>query len=343
MQHPEVSIIVLSYNGLFDTRRCLRSILSMTYPNLSIYIVDNGSRKDEKTLLKKEFSDPRIRYVQHAENLGYTGGNNEVIKKARGKYIAFINNDVIVTECWLEDLVNYMESHPKVAVTQPKILWQRNKAYFDYAGACGGYIDMYGYPFTRGRIFNTLEKDKGQYDEPTDIFWASGAAMVVRRNIFKKVGVFDTRFFNYMEEIDLCYRINRAGYRIVCLPQVQVYHKGASTSSKNELKKRFWEHRNNMLMITKNFSPFRLMYILPIRFVLEYLSIFYYLSHKRADYAAAVLLSQLSYFHMAPGILFSRLSGPRRKRYNAERKMFGKSIVFTYFFLRKQTFSQVME
>lgn len=348
MKLPEVSIIVLNFNGLADTRRCIQSLLSTNYRNLKIYLVDNGSKRNELLLLKKEFRNRRITFVKNSTNLGYTGGNNAVLTTIKSKYVAFVNNDVMVTGDWLLPLVAYMEAHHKVAVAQPKILWMRKKSHFDYAGASGGYMDMLGYPFTRGRIFNTLEKDTGQYNEVADVFWASGAAMLARTSIFKKVGMFDTRFFNYMEEIDLCFRINKAGYRIVCVPKAYVYHKGASTSSKNELQKRFWEHRNNLLMITKNLSLRRLLYVLPIRFVLEYVSVFYYLSHKRFDYAAAVLLSQLSYVHLAPGMLIARLStgfakpdtGQHpTKQYNAEARMLQKSIVLSYFLLKKRTFS----
>lgn len=341
MSLPEVSIIVLNYNGLSDTKHCIQSLLFTTYPNVKIYVVDNGSRKNELQQLKKIFRNRRIVYVRNDTNLGYTGGNNAALSHIRSKYVAFVNNDVAVTQDWLLPLVTYMEEHQKVAVAQPKILWMRKKTHFDYAGASGGYLDMLGYPFTRGRVFNTLEKDRGQYNDVRDVFWASGAAMVIRKSVFKKVGMFDTRFFNYMEEIDLCFRINKAGYRIVCVPKASVYHKGASTSSKNELQKRFWEHRNNLLMITKNLSLQKLLYVLPIRVLLEYVSIIYYLSHKRLDYALAVLLSQLSYIHLAPGILIERLTirQHRVKRYNAEARMLQKSIVLSYFILKKRTFS----
>jgi GT2 family glycosyltransferase len=336
---PEVSVVVLNFNGLSDTKKCIRSLFASKYRNIKIYVVDNGSDRNELATLKEMFGSRKIVYIQNKTNLGYTGGNNAVIATLKSKYVAFVNNDVVVTPDWLSPLVRYMEAYPKVAVSQPKILWMRKKTHFDYAGACGGYLDMLGYPFTRGRIFNTLERDVGQYDQVADVFWASGAAMLVRASIFKKVGMFDTRFFNYMEEIDLCYRINKAGYRIVCVPSAHVYHKGASSSSKNELRKRFWEHRNNLLMITKNLSFKKLLYVLPIRFALEYVSIVYYLSHKRFDYALAVVLSQLSYVHLAPGVLVDRLLSRPRKQYNAERRMLNKSIVLSYFLLKKRTFS----
>lgn len=343
MYYPEVSIIVLNFNGFSDTKRCITSLLRTQYRNFRIIVVDNGSRKNELRALRRAFRNKKITFIQHTSNLGYAGGNNAILASIKSKYVAFVNNDAIVTPNWLLPLVSYMELHAKVAVAQPKILWLRKRTHFDYAGASGGYLDMLGYPFTRGRVFNTLERDNGQYDTVTDVFWASGAAMLVRKSVFKRVGMFDARFFNYMEEIDLCFRINNAGYRIVCQPSAKVFHKGASTSSKNELQKRFWEHRNNLLMITKNLSITKLLYILPIRFILEYVSIAYYLFHRRGDYAAAVVLSQLSYFYLTPGILIDRLFSRSTKRYNAETRMLQKSIVLSYFLFKKRTFSAVYE
>lgn len=343
MQLPHVTIIVLNYNGISDTRKCVRSLLRISYPYYSIVVIDNGSKENEAKLLSKSFTDPRVEVIRSAKNLGFTEGNNRILRTVKAPYVVLINNDVIVTPSFLEPIIRAMESDKTIAVSQPKILWARNKKYFDYAGACGGYLDAFGYPFTRGRVFNSLEQDKGQYNEVSDIFWASGAAMIIRTTVFKKIGYFDTRFFNYMEEIDLCFRINKAGHRIVCIPTTHVFHKGAATSSKNELKKRYWEHRNNLLMITKNFEFVRLLYTLPIRFVLEYLSIVYYLANKRTDYAAAVILSQLSYFHMAPGILFERLTKHKKKQYTVGNRMFGKSIVLHYFLLKRRTFAALMQ
>lgn len=339
MVYPAVTLIILNYNGLKDTKKCIKSVLSSHYPRLTIIVVDNGSKRNEALLLQKAFQREDIQFIRNKKNYGFTDGNNRILANVKTKYVVLLNNDVEVTPNWLKPLIVEMEKNKKIAVAQPKILWAKKKRYFDYAGACGGYIDMFGYPFTRGRIFNTIERDNGQYDEMTDIFWASGAAMVVRSSIFKKIGYFDTRFFNYMEEIDLCFRINKAGYRIVCIPKTHVYHKGAATSSKNELRKRFWEHRNNLLMITKNFAIIRLLFILPARFFLDYASFAYYLFNRRPDYAAAVLLSHLSYLHLVPQVLLDRLtSSPRQKKVEL-RYIFQQSIVMSYFIFRKRTYA----
>lgn len=224
MQLPPVTIVVLNYNGIADTRKCIRSLLKISYPNFSITVVDNGSTMNEAKLLSRQFRDRRIEIVRFPKNFGFTEGNNKILRSVKTKYVVLVNNDVTVTPDFLEPLIVAMEQSKKIALAQPKILWTKNKKYFDYSGACGGYLDTLGYPFTRGRVFNTLEKDTGQYNTIVDIFWASGAAMVVRTSIFKKIGYFDSVFFNYMEEIDLCFRINKAGYRIVCIPDTYVYH-----------------------------------------------------------------------------------------------------------------------
>lgn len=343
MVYPSISVVILNFNGFRDTKKCITSVLQSQYKNLKIIVVDNGSVRNEAELLKNIFTDKRIRFIRFDKNYGFTGGNNRILKTIREKYVVLLNNDVTVTPRWLQPIIKVLENNKQIAVAQPKILWARKKTHFDYAGACGGYIDTFGYPFTKGRIFSTQEKDTGQYDTISDVFWASGAAMVIRTSVFKKIGYFDTQFFNYMEEIDLCYRINKAGFRIVCIPKTIVYHKGAATSSKNELKKRFWEHRNNLLMITKNFSFRRLLLVLPIRFILEYVSILYYLINRRGDYASAVVLSQLSYFSMAPRILISRLTKRNKKKSRGEQYIFNNSIIFQYFIRRKLTYAKLYE
>ena len=292
---PLVTIIILNYNGLTHTTNCLRSVLKTTFKNYTIIVVDNGSQRDEAAILVRKIKHKKISYVRFAKNLGFSGGNNEILKSIQSRYTVLLNNDVQVHPQWLTSLIQWMEKHPSAAAVQPKILWQIDKRYFDYAGACGGFIDILGYPFTRGRMFDTQEKDKGQYDTSCEIIWASGAAMMIRTNVLKKVGLFDLRFFNYMEEIDLCLRIIKHGWKIYSYPKSVVYHIAAATASRNSMQKRFWEHRNNLILITKHYPPLMLLWVLPLRMTLEYISFFYYLSQMRADYAFAVLKSQLSY------------------------------------------------
>ncbi len=341
MNYPQVAIIILNFNGLQDTRKCLKTLLKTSYKNFIVTVVDNGSRENEAKILAKEFRSKKIIFRRFENNYGFTGGNNKIFPLLKQKYIVLLNNDVEVPVNWLTPLVDVLEKHRKVAIVQPKILWQRNKKYFDYAGACGGFIDILGYPFTKGRIFNALEKDMGQYDSISDIFWASGAAVMMRKSILDTVGYFDKSFFNYMEEIDLCFRVRRKGFRIVCEPKSYVYHKVGGTSSRNELKKRFWEHRNNLLLIVKNYPLRHLIYILPIRIVLEYLSILYYLSINRFDYVTAVLFSQGAFYFMGTPILIDRIKHKNKERITLDSLIYPRSIVLSYFFFGKKTFSSI--
>ena len=199
MSKPKVTIIIINFNGLTDTVRCLQSVKNITYSNLEVIIIDNGSDNKEGEMLLKKYGK-NIKVFILDKNTGFTGGNNLAYQKAKGKYIILLNNDTEVTPGFIEPLIELLENDKKIAVAQPKIKMLSKKNYFDYAGAAGGYIDKYGYPFTRGRIFETKEKDSGQYDKESVIFWASGAACVIRKSAIKRIGgLFDPVFFNYME------------------------------------------------------------------------------------------------------------------------------------------------
>jgi GT2 family glycosyltransferase len=286
MNKPLVSIITLNLNGLADTLECLTSLKKTVYPNYEILVIDNGSEQNEAKLIKEKFGN-FVKTFRFKKNKGFTGGNNWALTKTRGKYIVLLNNDTTVEPTWLNPLVSTMEADKKIAVSQPKIRWMKDKKYFDYAGAAGGFIDKYGYPFTRGRIFDTLEKDNGQYDDFCNIFWASGAAAIIRKEVIKEVGgLFSQNLYNYMEEIDFCWRAWNKGYRVTFVPNSVVYHKVAATARKIPFKKRFWEHRNNLFILTRNLDRHQLIKILPVRFLLElltYISIVfdYFIKNKR--------------------------------------------------------------
>jgi hypothetical protein len=336
MNLPNVAVVILNYNGWRETVKCLKSVLLTDYPHFTIHVIDNGSKHNELAILKRRFSDPRIVFHRIIKNVGYSGGNNYIFDKVHDKYIALVNNDVEVPRDWLKPLVRVLERDKTIAIVQPKILWFKNKRYFDYSGACGGYIDIFGYPFTRGRIFNTIEEDNGQYDKEVDLFWASGATMLMRMSALRKVGGFDERFFNYMEEIDLCFRLHRAGYRVVFTPKSYVYHKVAATLSRKPIKKRFWEHRNNILMIIKNYPLGKLFFILPIRIFFEYLSFIYYLGTQQFDYALAVIYSQISLFYMGPLFFIERLGKSVKETSKMKKIIYSNSIVVDYYLFKKR-------
>ncbi|MDO8461064.1 MAG: glycosyltransferase family 2 protein [bacterium] len=340
-KYPKVTIVVLNFNGLEYTTKCLKSLTQTKYSNFEIIVGDNGSDKNEAKILAKKFNSKKIHFIRFSKNLGFSGGNNKILRTIRNKYVVLLNNDVVVPPQWLSPLVKIMEKDKSIAVVQPKILWMRNKKFFDYAGASGGFIDILGYPFTRGRIFNTLEKDEGQYNSICDIFWASGAAMMIRTSVLEKTGLFDEIFFNYMEEIDLCFRIHQLGFRIICEPTSVIYHAGAATASKNSMQKRFWEHRNNLLLVLKNYQSKKLIHIFPQRILLEYVSFFYYLFTKQFAFSLAVLLSQISLLTLMPKIIWRKRKNHVDETEKMRKLTYQKSIVLSYFIQGRKKFHQL--
>lgn len=341
MKEPGVTIVILNFNGLNDTKECLKSLLNTKYDNFKIIIADNGSVINEAKILKNGFKNNKIKIFRFNKNYGFSGGNNKIIKKIKSKYIVLLNNDTTVNPNWLKPLIDFFEKDKSIGVVQPKILWHKDKKYFDYAGACGGFMDKYGYAFTKGRIFEYREKDRGQYDYKSEILWASGACMAIRNEALKKTGLFDPIFFNYMEEIDLCFRMRNAGYKILFQPKSVIFHKVAASASKTAFKKRFWEHRNNLLLIIKNFPAKDLATLFPQRIVMENISIFYYLFKKRFKHALAALLSEFSIIYFLPIILKKRKSANING--NTKNFIYNKSIVFYYFLKNKKSFPKFLK
>ncbi len=218
-----------------------------------IIIADNASSDDSVQWVQDTY--PSVKIVQHPENWAFCKGNNEAIPHASGKYIVLLNNDVEVTSGWLAPLVDVMEDQPSVAAVQPKLLQYTDRDTFEYAGGAGGHLDKYGYPFTRGRLFFSMEKDTHQYDEPSEIFWATGAAVMFRKSALDKVGLLDETFFMHMEEIDLCWRLKRAGYKIKAVPASVVYHIGGASLPQGNTRKTYLNFRNNLVMLYKNLPP----------------------------------------------------------------------------------------
>lgn len=250
-----VAVIILNWNGAELLRQFLPSVVAGTSPRLAdIIVADNGSDDDSVEWVRQHY--PEVTLLPFPENYGFAQGYNLSIEQAKAyEYVVLLNSDVETPDGWLEPLVAYADRHPEVAVCQPKLLSYRDKNRFEYAGAAGGFLDRYGYPFCRGRIFGTIEADNGQYDTPCDIFWASGAALFIRTRVYTEVGGLDPYFFAHMEEIDLCWRVHLAGYRIVCLPESRVYHLGGATLATSDPRKTYLNFRNNLLMLHKNLPP----------------------------------------------------------------------------------------
>jgi hypothetical protein len=253
MADPRVSIIIVSWNARSVIQECLPSVVATDYPNLEIIFADNASTDGSAAWIAREY--PSVKIVRHPENWLFARGNNAALPHATGDYVVLLNNDVEVPPGWLSPLVETMTAHPDVGAVQPKLLQYDDRSRFEYAGGSGGFIDRAGYPFTRGRLFDTMERDRGQYDDPCDVFWATGAAILLRRSALDEVGGLDERFEMHMEEIDLCWRLQRHSYRVRVQPRSTVYHVGGASLPQQSPRKTYYNFRNGLLLLYKNLPP----------------------------------------------------------------------------------------
>lgn len=332
-KYPKVTIAVFNYNGLEDTQKCLSSLIKTTYPNYEILVIDDGSEKDEISILKKKPKFKKIKFYSDKTNLGFSARANQVLKNSKSKYVVLLNNDTVVNSSWLTYLVKSAEFDDKIAICQSKLKWIGHPNFFEYGG-CGGYIDVLGYPYTRGRVMFSLERDIGQYDDECEVFWVCGAAMLIRRIIFRNIGGFDEDLFAHQEEIDFCWRAKRNGYKIRIVPRSVVYHKGLGLWSKKLARKTFLVHRNNLLIMIKNLPLRELLWIFPIRLIMDYASVIYYLRQNRFHYALAVFRAHFDVFSTFSFWLNKRTSGK-----NPQRSPF--SILWNYYVLGKKTYAEI--
>ena len=267
----KVTVAILNYNGEEMLGRFLPSVLQNS-PGARIVVADNASTDGSVAFMKEHF--PGVELILLDRNYGFAEGYNRVMEHVDTEYVLLLNSDVEVTPGWLEPLVAALDADENVVACQPKVLDYKRKSHFEYAGAAGGFIDRYGYPFCRGRIFDAVEEDKGQYDTVADIFWATGAALLVRTAAYRDAGGLDGRFFAHMEEIDLCWRLRARGYRIVCVPASTVYHVGGATLSVGNPRKSYLNFRNNLLMLYKNLPADELCRVMAVRCVLDYVAAF---------------------------------------------------------------------
>ena len=262
--------------------------------SVEIVVADNGSTDDSLKVLREEF--PGVKTIVLDQNYGFAEGYNRAINQIDSEYVVLLNSDVEVTDGWLDTLLDYMDTHPRVAAVQPKIRSWLHKDHFEHAGAAGGYLNILGYPYCRGRNFRGVEQDNGQYDSIVEVDWTSGACMCVRTKIYKEVGGLDAAFFAHMEEIDLCWRMRRAGWKLMCVPQSVVYHLGGGALSYDNPRKTYLNFRNNLLMIYKNKQhPYGVLFV---RFFLDYAAALYFLLQGKAGSAEAVFTARRDYRQM---------------------------------------------
>ncbi|BAG83985.1 MAG: glycosyltransferase family 2 protein [Candidatus Azobacteroides pseudotrichonymphae] len=331
----QTAILILNWNGRKLLERFLPSLLMhVPVENVDIIVVDNGSTDDSLKFLHLYYPTLIVRVL--GENYGFAEGYNRVLLNLDYEFIVLLNSDVEVGENWFCPAINYLETHKDVVALQPKILSFTDKSLFEYAGASGGFLDKYGYPFCRGRIFCMIEKDEGQYDNPIQIFWASGACLFIRLEDFKMVGGFDSAFFVHQEEIDLCWRLNLLGKKIICLPCLRVYHVGGATLDREHPQKIYLNFRNNLLMLYKNLPDISYDRVMVIRFFLDYLFALCYLLKGRFRNAFAIWKARLD---------FRRLKKQHRVLRSENREVlptiFRGCIVWQYYFRGKKKWNSL--
>lgn len=339
---PLVSVVIPHWRGAAILQRCLQSLRTTVYQPLEILLVDNGC--DDGSVAEVAVQFPEVKIVNSAVNLGFAGGCNLGLRASRGKYVALLNNDAVVTASWLAPMVAAMERDHRLAACQPKILAPGPLPQFDYAGAAGGLLDWLGYPFCRGRIFFTLENDHGQYDQEADIFWASGACCLLRQAALAETGLLDERFFAHMEEIDLNWRMHLAGYRVRVTPAAVVYHQAGSTLQTESPRKVYLNHRNGLLLLLKNSEAARLCLILPLRFLLDMAATLRELMRLRVRHAAVILAAYGYLLVHLPEVWQQRHASQRVRRLPAaimRRKFYPHSIVWQYFVRGRKRFSEL--
>ena len=275
----KLAIVILNWNGAEMLKKYLPSVLQYSKDEAVVYVADNASTDNSIALLKEEF--PEVKLILLEKNWGFAEGYNKALEQVEAEYYLLLNSDIEVTPGWLTPMLSFMDSHEEVAACQPKLLSIFQRDNFEYAGACGGYLDRYGYPFCRGRVFDVVEQDHGQYDEPAKVHWATGAALLVRARIYKEVGGLDARFFAHQEEIEMCWRMRICGYQIYCLPQSKVYHVGGGTLPKSNPMKTYLNFRNNLTMLYKCLPEKDLKPVMRLRWFLDYLAAFQTLILKR--------------------------------------------------------------
>lgn len=333
-----VAVVILNYNGKELLKKFLPSVIKHS-TSARIIVADNNSSDGSRELLQSEF--PQIEKILLHSNLGFCGGYNAALENLEADYFVLLNSDVEVTENWLPPVIELFESDQTIGAAQPKILSYKDKHLFEYAGAGGGYIDSFGYPFCRGRIFHTIEPDEHQYDDTVPIFWATGACMFVRASLFKKLGGLDNDFFAHMEEIDLCWRLKRAGNKIMYQGKSAVYHVGGATLSASNSRKTYFNFRNGLMLLAKNLSTGQLFIRMPIRVLLDWVAALQFLiSGKPADFWAVVKAHMYIITHIIS--LYKKRSSVRAILPSYEvSDTYPGSIVVAYFLRGKKLFKDL--
>jgi len=329
----KIAVVILNWNGTKLLEQFLPSVVKYS-TEAEIYVADNASTDDSVAFVKANF--PTVKIIQNHSNFGFAQGYNEALKHIDAEIYALVNSDIEVTENWLYSIIETFEKEPKTAIIQPKILDFKRKEYFEYAGAAGGFMDKYAYMFCRGRLFETLEKDNGQYDDNCEIFWASGACFFIRSSVYKELQGFDADFFAHQEEIDLCWRAFNKGHIIKYNSQSVVYHVGGATLQQGNPMKTFLNFRNSLLMMVKNLPKNMLFPVLFVRLILDGIAGVQFLSQGKFNHLFAILKAHFAFYWLLPK------NYKKRDRLQSGRYYLAKSIVYLYFIKKVTVFNNIL-
>ena len=335
---PEVAIVILNWNGRSFLEKFIPFIIASSYTNKRIIIADNASTDDSVDFMQQRY--PTVEIIKNSTNEGFAKGYNTALKQVVSDYYVLLNSDVEVTENWIQPIIELMESDKLIAACQPKIRSYSNRLYFEYAGASGGWMDNFGYPFMRGRIFDVCEKDTGQYDHSEACFWASGAAFFIKAEAYHAVGGLDEYFFAHQEEIDLCWRLQRAGYKIFVQPASLVYHVGGGTLPKTNNTKTYLNFRNNLIMMHKNFSTGAALWKIPFRIMLNGVTAIKALAQGEGGYFRAI---NKAHWHYIIWIIKATKTREQKKQGIKLIGWYRGSIVWDHFIKRRKTFSEIID
>ncbi len=330
-----VAVVILNWNGKKYLEQFLPSLIEHTGSDAEIVVADNASTDDSLSFLKTNF--PSIRVIQNTTNGGFARGYNLALKQVEADYYVLLNSDIEVTANWLKPVISMMEQDEKIGACQPKIRSFHHRNSFEYAGAAGGYIDEYGYPFCRGRLFLTIEEDNGQYDDTVEISWASGACMFVRSRLFHQLGGLDDDFFAHMEEIDFCWRLHNYGYRVMYCPGSTVYHIGGGTLPKASWRKTYFNFRNNFMLLYKNLPSKYLFKVFALRLILDTVAALKFLFQAGFRNFWAVARAHMSFYKALPSLRKKR----KKLKHGSMKMMYKRNIVFEYYLRGKKHFSQL--
>ncbi|MBR5298463.1 MAG: glycosyltransferase family 2 protein [Parabacteroides sp.] len=340
IQRKKVAVVILNWNGQALMEEFLPSVIAHTPTDLAdIIVADNGSTDQSIQMLKEKF--PSVGIILLDKNYGFAEGYNQALKYIEHPYTVLLNSDVEVTPGWLNAPLKAMDADSNIAGAQPKILAQRNKAFFEYAGAAGGFMDRYGYPYCRGRVLHIVEKDHGQYDKEADLLWATGACLFIRTDIYKEVGGLDAGFFAHQEEIDLCWRLRSRGYRLVCTPSSVVYHVGGATLSVESPRKTFLNFRNNLLMLYKNLPEKELKYIMRCRFWLDYIAATKFFLSGHFPNARAVYKARKAFYTLKPSYEAVRKENLQKTTLHEIPELRKGSLICAFYLQGKKKFPQL--